>query len=189
MKYIKLFEEIISREKLNLSNYKYVFHWLNESRLFEQSYNIDNIETKPYILRRYGGKKLIMPPLPDEQFLLGEKSKQVCMTLDAKYISAGTSGENHICLVFPLDKLLTLEYEDLTDNSESEIRFKFIPNWNKIVEKIYIPNLLYSKGDGWEGFYYRAVSEWFPKTLIDKLEIKRSPRDISKELLKLQKMG
>lgn len=93
-------------------------------------------------------------------------SQHVCMTLDPEYGAAGMSGENNVCLVFDFHKLLG-DYEclDLTDNGEAEVRFSGITNFDKYLIAIYTTNKVWAKGDGWEGFFYRPISEWFPEKL------------------------
>jgi hypothetical protein len=189
MKHIILYENWpgIRRkeEKIDLSEIKWAFHWINEGNLFEQMYDVNGIDTTKYILRKQGGKKLEMPSLPPERFVLGEVGHgEVCMTVDPGYYQAGFTGESNVCLVFPLDSLQDLELEDLTDNGEAEIRFKEVPDWNKRVHSIYTTNKVWSRGDGWEGFYYRAISEWFPASLKPLVQTLASPKAISGALSK-----
>ena len=55
-------------EKIDLSEIKWAFHWINEGNLFEQMYHVNGIDTTKYILRKQGGKKLEMPSLPTETY-------------------------------------------------------------------------------------------------------------------------
>lgn len=173
-------------EKIDLSQVKWAFHWINEGNLFEQMYDTKNVNTTPFVLRKNNNKKLEMPQLPPEKFTLGHAVHgQVCMTIDPGYYNAGFTGESNICLVFSMESLKDLKMQDLTGNGEAEIRFNEIPNWNKRVYTIYTTNKVWNKGDGWEGFFYRAVSEWFSPELKPIVQILSSPQAISKALEKL----
>ena len=191
MRHLILYENYkgIGREKrkIDLSKMDWAFHWITDANLFSQSYDTTGIDDTNYILRTKSGKKISMPPLPPERFILGDKYdlSRVCMTVDPGYYSAGTTGENNICLLFPIKPLLKLDYIDLTDNGEAEIRFKYVPDWDKLVHTIFVTNKTWSKGDGWEGFYYRPISEWFPNSLKDIVRFFPSSKSISQELCKI----
>lgn len=187
MKHLILYENWVGirreRRKIDLSQVKWAFHWINEGNLFEQMYDVSGVNTTGYILRKNGGKKIEMPPLPPEKFSLGEVGYgEVCMTVDPGYYNAGFTGESNVCLVFPMSSLSDLKMEDLTDNGEAEIQFDVVPDWNKRVHAIYTTNKVWSRGDGWEGFYYRAISEWFPESLKPLVQTLPSPKAISGEL-------
>jgi hypothetical protein len=173
-----------TRQKIDYSNIKYVYHWLNEGQLFSQIYDEPNKdEFQKFILRKSNGKKIEMPSLPPKKYLLGGDKSNVCMTLDPEYTSAGFTGESYICLVLNLQKLIKdFKIEDLTDNGEAEIRIEKIPQFNKYLEKVFIVKKNYEKGDGWEGFYYRPIQEWYTQDLKLITEILPSVKSISKEL-------
>lgn len=173
-----------TRQKIDYSNIKYVYHWLNEGQLFSQLYDEpDKDELQKFVLRKLNGKKLEMPSIPSKKYLLGEDKSNVCMTLDPEYTSAGFTGEAFICLVLNLQKLIRdFKIEDLTNNGEAEIRIEKIPQFNKYLEKVYITRKSYEKGEGWEGYYYRPVQEWYPQDLKNITEILPSVKSISKAL-------
>lgn len=156
------------RIKIDITDAKYAYHWINEGNLFDQCYNTDEIKNPaPYILRKNNGVILSLPKLPEKRYVLGgtDSIHGVCLTLDPRYISAGFTGESHICLLFKMENLMDLHIENLTNNGEAEIRIKEIPDWNKRIDEILTTNKIWTKGDGWEGYYYRPISEWLPEEL------------------------
>lgn len=195
MKHISTYPEFIlenysgirkERKKIDMSTIKWAYHWINEGNLFEQMYDVTGVDTIKYVLRKNNGKKLEMPNLPTEKFNLGETGYgEVCMTVDPGYYNAGFTGESHICLVFDIESLKDLEFEDLTDNGEAEIRFNNIPNWDQRVHSIFTTNKVWEKGDGWEGFYYRPISEWFSPNLKPLVKTFKSSKEISHFLEKM----
>ena len=182
------------RKKINLTHIKYVYHWLTEGNLFEQIYGgfkyVPNHQS--FILRKTDGKKIEMPPLPPHRYILGGEStgpdtERVCMTVDPTYDRAGESGESKVCLVLDLQRILKeMQVTDLTDNHEAEIRVQKIDNWPDYCSMIFIDKKTYEKGDGWEGFFYRAVQEWLPQELKTKVKVMTSTKAICKELEKLK---
>lgn len=182
-----LSDNLRGKEKLDLSKVKYAYHWVNEGNLFDQMYvHTGRGNDRNYILRKYDGKKLDMPPLPEERFYLGgtDDNSHVCLTVDAEYVSAGVSGESYFCLVFEVADLEKLGIENLTNNGEAEIRVKRIPDWDKIFKHAYVVRKNYETGDGWEGFFYRAAKEWMPEKIKSMLTVAPSAKAIGKLLLK-----
>jgi len=199
MKYLKLFEKFRDEQRKieDLSTIDYAYHWVNEGNLFSQIYELPDINTGPYVLRKNPntGKKVEMPALPKPKFILGSETNEissgistaagVCLTIDPSYVSAGVTGESNICLVFSMKDLLEkFDVLNLTDNSEAEIRIKAIPDWNKLVKKILVVRKVYEVGDSWEDFAYRAVKEWFPEELKTFVETSPGQKSIGKTLEK-----
>lgn len=179
-----------SMAKMDLSDFKYAFHWVNEGLLFEQLYDMDGAHSGPYILRKSNGKKIEMPPLPAERMVFGNRDpdarvttgssmgNEVCMTVDPEYAAAGMTGESNVCFVFDLPGLMRdYDVKNLTDNGEAEVRVLRIDDPKKYIVRIFVPTKVWDKGDGWEGFHYRAIKEWFPDSLKPLVVVTRSNKD------------
>jgi hypothetical protein len=196
MKNFQAFLESLRHEqkKLDLKKFKYAFHWVNDGNLFCQVYDEESLSEKDktaFVLKKIDGKRLDIPTkFPKKRFILGgeendlnqDDSSAVCLTLDPTYLEAGFTGESHICIVFEIKDLG--EIRDLTDNGEAEIRCKVINNWVEKAKEIFVTQKAYTKGDDWEEFEYRPLSEWLPSEVKEKLKICKSIKEIGKELEK-----
>lgn len=183
----RLKDYIYEAQKIRLDNIRYLYHWVNEGNLFEQVYDASPFpSSRDYVLRKYAGKKLQMPKLPKERLMLGEENEYtVCMTIDPSYESAGYTGESDICLVFDAVKLMqACDFKDFSDNGESELRFLGILDWDVFLKNILITKKCYDTGNGWEGFFYRPVSEWLPERLKGVVETYSSTKAICNQLIK-----
>lgn len=185
-------------KKIDLSKCKYAYHWVNEGNLFSQVYDDSNLsqnDHQRFILRKFNGKAIEMPnKFPPKRFVLGgdeneslkdeteEFNNAVCLTVDPEYYQAGFTGESNVCIVFEITDLGKVR--DLTDNGEAEIRVEKIDDWVTKAKAIFIVKKTYEKGDGWEGFFYRGISEWLPVEVKAKVKTFPSAKSISQELKK-----
>lgn len=154
-----------------MGEYDTSYRWVGQPGLFAYFYgDLPGEKMAPYVLQR--GK---MPKLPTRKDIIegsfgvdDGNNLAVCMTVDSDYIGEPGSGEAVIRLIFDFTKMFNnldkTKFVNLTDNGESEIRYKGdIPNWTDYIETIEI--LTEAFEDIYESDFgdYRAIKEWFPK--------------------------
>jgi hypothetical protein len=82
--------------------------------------------------------------------------------------------------VFEVADLERHGIENLTDNGEAEIRVKKVPDWDRIVKRVYIIKKPYETGDGWEEFFYRPIKEWLPDRLKSMVTVETTATKLGK---------
>lgn len=147
---------------IDINDADYVYHWLTEGKFFEACYGEISNDDK-FILKRG-----VMPEKPSPKYKLGYEndSFSLCLTLDPKYMSPAFN-EDGSCIIMDMHRLKRdYDFIDLTNNGEAEIRTrKPILNWPKYVTEINILEKGYLRGNSFEEFKFRAISEWFPDEL------------------------
>lgn len=171
-----------NKNKIDLSQVKYIYHWMTEGKFFEACYG-DVKQLIKYIVDRTEDKIFEMPSqLPPINYTFGGDDYteyKKCLTVDPTYIDP-CFNEDGSCIVLDFQKLRNdYDFEDLTDKGEAEIRTIVIDNWTKYLIRIDIPIESYNNGIEWEEeVTYRAIKLWLPEELKSKVKTFKSEKDL-----------